>query len=455
MKQRDRLTLGWIWGLFAVLLMTGTATQEGFLARHIVSLASLPLLAYFLVFRTDWEQYWQSRWIGWGLVAALLIAVLQILPLGLMPSPAVEANIAAEAGLLDRAAPRSASADPLATFRFIGLMTLLIAIWLATASLGRTGGKVFHWILISLAAASLILGGLHLIGLSDGHLIWENAHKGRLTGPFANANHMAAFLNVVLAYVLFGAIRTNRRSRRSNSTFTTIGYVCAAIVLSVSIYLTQSKAGWVISGGSAVLIGGFAVLRRRRLRARTLWAGVLVFGIIAPLTYGIGSVAGLLTSLQEPIIIEGRVNHAEVWRASAAVLKDHLFLGVGFGGFDEIFPFYEDQSRLSRQFINEMHNDVFQLIIEGGVIAFIALAVIVWRSSGHILQLAAARDFMTTYRAPAVFGCLIIMAYSYIDFPAQNWLIASLFVAMLTILYGSNLRRTVNVDDFKANVVVL
>jgi O-antigen ligase len=56
--------------------------------------------------------------------------------------------------------------------------------------------------------------------------------------------------------------------------------------------------------------------------------------------------------------------------------KTYFPFGAGFGSFDSVFRAFEPTQTLSTFYMNQAHNDLIQIIIEGGVLA--ALAAIVF-----------------------------------------------------------------------------
>jgi O-antigen ligase len=62
-----------------------------------------------------------------------------------------------------------------------------------------------------------------------------------------------------------------------------------------------------------------------------------------------------------------------------SMAKAYFPFGAGFGSFDSVFRAFEPTQTLSTFYMNQAHNDLIQIIIEGGVLAALAaLAFSLW-----------------------------------------------------------------------------
>ena len=58
--------------------------------------------------------------------------------------------------------------------------------------------------------------------------------------------------------------------------------------------------------------------------------------------------------------------------------SQHWLFGIGLGSFADYYPIFEADSAITNKYVNEAHNDFFQIVIEGGIVAtgiFAALSV--------------------------------------------------------------------------------
>jgi O-antigen ligase len=109
------------------------------------------------------------------------------------------------------------------------------------------------------------------------------------------------------------------------------------------------------------------------------------------------------------------------------MMSDFFPVGSGFGSFDPVYRSYERVETLSTTYVNHAHNDVVQLIIEGGLPAtaliltfagwFVVRAVHLWRQ-----RLVSNQQLLGRVASAAL---LMIMLSSLVDYPLRTPMFAT------------------------------
>ncbi len=259
-----------------------------------------------------------------------------------------------------------------------------------------------------------------------GQVLWlENWVHQDLTGFFFNRNHAGAFFGILLFAVLGEFTRSianaprapiSRRRPTWRTRLLTLadnldGYrfmLLAAIgLLIVCIALAQSRAAL---GSIAVGVVVFALLTlgsrgdghaSAKRRWVALGTGFAIVGAIALLGYGV-----FFARFETEGLESGRW---EIYGPVLDAIRDHLWLGVGFGGFEEAFHAYRPEG-IGRIF-RFAHSDYLEIAMEAGIVALVAflamvamLAVAIVRSlrasppgsrDGHVVALAVLAQLAT------------------------------------------------------------
>ena len=114
-----------------------------------------------------------------------------------------------------------------------------------------------------------------------------------------------------------------------------------------------------------------------------------------------------------------------VWSDTLSAISDHLWLGSGFGTFDEIFPLYRLGNRRILLWDNA-HNGYLELALGLGLPATLfiitALLLLAWRC----LKGAFERQRNSIFNIVAVAAILLVAVHAAFDFPSacrsRRWL---------------------------------
>ncbi|MDN3646959.1 O-antigen ligase family protein [Pontixanthobacter aestiaquae] len=298
-------------------------------------------------------------------------------------------------------------------------------------------------ILIGLGAANALLGILQVVaGRGSPLFFYEITNYGSAVGFFANHNHSAVFAAMTLlmiAYVMTSAALAITRPWQR----LLLGSLYLLVLLAALI--GGSRAGLLTTilaiGASAFLFWNAWRSRwsepkweRAALAISPIWLiGIAAAGLVA--------IVAIFAAFDR-IPALARVTEAGTFEdlrwSLLPTLREMVItyglLGAGFGSFEEVYHIHEPASLMVPSYVNQAHNDLAQLIIEGGLPALVILcAFLVWlvRSLRDIMRMGSDRlaklaFWLTTFT--------IIMFASLFDYPLRTPLFQAIAVWLVAIL---------------------
>ena len=366
------------------------------------------------------------------LVAMLLLILVQLVP---MPAswwnglPGREAAAGIYALIGQEAAPHPLSLDPEATRRFAASLLLPAALLFAALHANRNGLIILARTVVIGAMASAILAlAQFAMGLQPGLYPYGLPRAAVSVGLFANPNHQAQMMlaAIVMCGVLihFSPPRPRLR-RRKNLPFHPV-WLLFPLFMAGAI-LTQSRAGLALL--IPAMIAAIMIAARRRGLARVFGLSLIAIPVLALMIALFPGGLDRGAEVQMELSAGGRITN----------LPDILFTlqqfwpwGSGFGTFVPVFKINENLDLMGDAFVNHAHNDLAELLIEGGLpmavllgAALLAMAVRVWR-------LVAARHLSEP--ATALAGLTIIflaLVHSMVDYPLRMQGLAAVFAIAL------------------------
>lgn len=427
-------------GLLVVVLVAGGSSRADALSQLPVRLAAA-VLGGAALYLGDWRKLRVIRPPLILLLGLLLVAAVQLVPL----PPDIWQSLPGRTRFVDLAelagTPqpwRPISLVPHATANSILAMIVSLAVLVSVGLLSVRRFPVIVFALVGLAMVSGLLGAAQVA--ADGSLsIYRISNHGNATGFFANRNHQAAWMaaTVPLLAALSALPQENLRSAASQAL---LGLTFVLILPLV--FVTGSRSGiflLILGIGLAALIhrkaGGMRRLppwvSKRLLAALAL---ALAAGVAALVFFRVGGMERLLT-----------VNVEEDLRVSTlpTVLKlaaTYFPVGGGFGAFPDLYKIDEPFARLNFQYFNHAHNDVLEIMIEGGLpAALLGIAFLGWlcMASLRLWRAPLIRNRTTHILALAgSAGMLILLCASLVDYPLRTPALAG-FAAVLAALIAA------------------
>lgn len=243
-------------------------------------------------------------------------------------------------------------------------------------------------------------------------------------GTFANRNHLADFLVMLLPLWLLAWLRLRRgtpdaqRGRvAARPLLLLLGFGFLVVILS-----TQSRGG-ILAMLVVLLLAGVLQLRYLggdELRRWQRWALVVGFGVFVALALAAIDWGGLASRLQQ----ERLQSDAEVRRVMAAATWDAARAlwpwGSGLGTFESVFPRYQPGD--TPIYVNHAHNDYAQLAMELGApgLLLVALALLLALHQlvrlRHALRAQHRLSSELALRLLSGLGVLALLLHSWVEF---------------------------------------
>jgi tetratricopeptide (TPR) repeat protein len=436
-----------IWLLYAALLWPALAggAHAGWLLAATQLLVLLSALAWVLGMvaagRLEWRRTALDRPVG--LIVVLIATQLALGPGPLLrwalASPESAASLPARFLFVGTVSPGDTTRALLLFLTYVGVYVVVVNVVRRRADVERlvrtllvTGGVV--------AFASLV----DFLAREDWIFRWrEERLNARLTGPFANPDHCATWL-LMLVCLGVGYLAARRGQARSESGRLAdivrsprdreaalrrylpafgVGLMTLAMVLTLSRGALVSLAVTGVLGLlAAARLGG---LRWSLASACALGAVILGYGLwigLGPLLHRVGSADALGRVLQ--------------WQATLPMLAAFPTFGVGLGAYKEAF-FHFQPSTLGagHMYFPYAHSDLLQLLIETGPLG---AALSLWAAGrvardlvgAHLLgrgRCPVGRDtdgrrsdpFSVGIAMGALGAVVALLVHSAVDFPAR------------------------------------
>lgn len=375
---------------------------------------------------------WPAWRLAAPLVALLLLAVLQLLPLR-STAPAADVFQAAQAW-------RTLSLDAQATRESAVKLLALLCYFIAALHLLRdTGRRRKLLITLSGLGASLALFAIVQKLTWNGKLYWLRPVSAYVApfGPYANYNHFAGLMELLwplpFAYALFMRLEAGQRAL----------WLFAVVLMAAALLFSLSRGGMLALG---VQLAALLWLARRwqRDEQHKLFSPPVMLGLVAlliavlALWVGADRLLWRFQSLGQGAQEYSVVTRLEYWRAAGRMFLDHPLLGVGLGAFPAVYPRYGHSSaKLER--LEQTHNDYLQVLTDAGLIGGLLLLWFLFellrQMRGQWRDLAQQRSQERALWAGGYVALLGIAVHSFLDFNLQiaaNALICLLIVALVS-----------------------
>jgi O-antigen ligase len=430
----EDLTFWSFLAFLAVVALTGGSARATSLA-HGATLAAATLAAagWLALARPARERGLRPAFALLGLCAALLC--LQLVPLppawwAALPGRQAYAAAAAVADPAPRWRPLSLAPD--LTWSAFFALAVPFAVLLG---LSRLSSRRRAALLLPVAALIFVSGVLGLAQVSGGPgspLRWYGGSPdGSAIGFLANRNHQALLLACALPILAaLASIPSTRPERRVAFHWGVLG-VAAFVVLMLP--TTGSRAGLVL-GALAILlalaIAAPAILRglsrmRRRQRRRFLAGGAAaVLAFAAVLVFLGRNVAFTRIATLDPMADQ----RLRAFPVVMEMTRTFFPVGSGLGSFDPVFRHFEPFALLKLTYFNQAHNDIVQLVLEGGApAALLLLGFVLWWGLATFRAWRAAPSAQALAARAGSAVILLCLLASIVDYPLRTSLMLSLF----------------------------
>lgn len=437
-EGRDWLTWGTA-GLLLASLLIGGGGAEAPLLNGLLQAGGAVLLSFAAARHFTGRPLPVAAIVPLAFLLLLLLLILaQLVPLppswwNDLPGRETAATIYALAD--GKAAWHPLSLDPEATRRFAAALLLPAGLFVAAMHAKHRGLIILARTVVFAALLSAVLAAAQLaFGLRSGLFPYGLPGAPVPTGLFANPNHQA---QLMLAAILMAGFLIHFGStgawprRRGKLPFHPAWLLFP--VFAAGAVTTQSRAGLILL--VPALVVAILIASRRRGLARAFGMSliaVLALAVVAAIFPG-GLARGM--EIQLELSAGGRITNLP---DLLYTLGQHWPWGSGFGTFVPVFKANENLDLMGDAFVNHAHNDLLELLIEGGlpmaallVAASVAMAVRLWR-------LAAARGSSEPVTALTGFTIILLaVVHSLVDYPLRMHSLAAVAAIALAFFQST------------------
>lgn len=226
------------------------------------------------------------------------------------------------------------------------------------------------------------------------------APRSSAFGPFADRNHFAVFMELVIPAALLAALRGEEKR--------TIYFVVCGLLMAAVVVCASRTGAIIVAAEIAVVFVAAAIELRGSWRMASRRA-MLPIGGLALVAVAFTVAAGPRKLLERFDTIEGDLNRFHVASATWRKALENPVSGYGAGTFSIVYPSFAEFD--DGHAWNHVHNDTVQMALElglGGALVPFALAVLVLaRRREKEVWLGAALPLLAGW------------AHSWTEFPAQ------------------------------------
>ncbi len=370
------------------------------------------------------------------LVGAVSLSALQLVPLP--PSiwinfPGHEFIVIALAATGQKPGWMQLSLAPLETINYLFYSIPAIALFFASLSLKPNDRRTVILAIIFIAIISSLLGMAQNASQSSGFLqLFENV---RGMGFFANRNFHGTLLFTSIPMMAALSMAEVSKKILHVSIIALFTIVFLAIVL-IGIGSTSSRSAIVLAMG-AIFLTALMLWRREIPDERKIGFTfkILAFAIILVAAAQFG-LAGISRLAETDNLGDGR---AIMSATSMVALKQFFPIGSGFGSFVPIYAMHEMPDTMLTGYVNHVHNDWIELVLEGGAPMILLMIVfLLWFGTASYKAWRERAEGIGSFslRASAIV-ILLILVHSISDYPLRTRALLALFAICCGFLaYG-------------------
>ena len=263
----------------------------------------------------------------------------------------------------------------------------------------------------------------------NGKIFWTvvNSQGGAVYGSYIDHAHYAGLMEMLVPVPLvFAMASVFSKPVRVLALF-------AALIMSSSIFLSQSLGGILAFGVELAVLGALSLRRRVSMTEPLVLVALCILLVIWLIGLHPVGLHERLAKLHNPLHEGGILGRLVIVKDSMQMVRQRPVLGWGFGTFPVVYPSF--RTFYSDFWINEAHNDYVQMLVETGLVGFaISLSFLMslyFLAFGNIY--GWRHDLQASTSLAALTGCTGLLAHGLCDFNLQIPANAALFFAFAAI----------------------
>jgi len=416
--------------LITALLCGGGSRGVG---DAIVSFVSVPVL--FLACR---RCVWAAASLQQRSAMALLAAALAWHVLQLIPLPAGWIHVLPmRAEMLTDL--RTAGMEPCclrATMDLWGTVRSLVALmtfggyFVLFCTLANDSRLRLLKLLVVAGCAMALLGYAQAAAGQNSQLrLYGHHHATGALGTFANRNHFASLMAMLVPVALSLAACGSRGRRQENALWS-----AAALVLLLGACLTFSRTGFILACASGIT--GLVMISLRRERA---FVGVALLMLATVGMVSIYAWGELSRRLQQDPLTDLRWQYLRYgWKAATSYFP----LGSGPGSFRSVYAAIEPIEKMGGTYALHAHNDFLEIAIESGLPG----VMLVLAAIGLLARAVRNKLIVGDGLSPIPFGSMIAVTvpvlHSLVDYPLRTYAVSATCALVSSIVLSRACRVT-------------
>jgi O-antigen ligase len=297
-------------------------------------------------------------------------------------------------------------------------------------------------------------------------LVYEKwTYHTSLTSTFVNRNSYATYAGLILLLSL-GYICQRIKSTTHVSQSFSIKFkalieflfqhqlwpIMGALLLITSLALTVSRAGTLSSLIALMVLILFLFKHNQTSQEKTNWfvfAAVLVATVLM-FILSAGQLGTRVESMLNSTTTQGRW---DAYLLTLQIIADTPLLGMGLGGFEDVFQHYRRNTLRSPVLWAKAHNTYLELVLELGIpvalLYFTAIALFIRSVFNGITQRRSGKLYPIIGFSAALLVCL----HSLLDFSLQIPAVSVTFAAILGVSVAQSTRKQERGHHFKTSRV--
>ncbi len=426
----------------ACLTLGGGPGEFNWNTGLIATIGSLLLL--FAVRGSPWSAFQGlPRLARAGFWAAAALPLLQLIPLPPaiwqnLPGHGLRAQVLDHFGMGGQWMPLSIT--PAETAYSAMMMLAMLGLFMVVLDLSRDRLRTLLLWLLALMGIATLVGIAQFASNGQAFQFHRFSHRGMLIGFFANKNHMALALAGMVP-LLFVLLERKLLESRGAQVLGGLG----ALTLLALLIATNSRAG--VGLGLLAMFACAWRLYPQQHRKLSLAAGgaALLAVVAASLVPAIGDVATRFGEAKGDV-------RGEILARAMPLVGEYGAMGSGFGSFAQIYAPTEKLDWVTPAYINHLHNDWLQLIIEAGLPGIAVLGLLLVALAASLRQFwrerppasAMGNRNLPDDRAMAWAGYLIIamfLLHSIADYPSRRMGTLCVLVIALAMVFRLRVNR--------------